>query len=387
MFKFSLKVCLGSVALFFLLTPLSKAQALVIENLGERETYSITNDIEDNLIVLGGDEVFIEGDINGDLIVLSEEVDITGSVEGNVYIFSKEARIDNFIGKSLYVFAQEVEVKGEVVRDIFTFSERATLNGVIGEDLNSVGSFVWSNALVGDDLRVASQFVRISNSVGNDIIALVSGLHFTGTVGGNIFRAEDLFPSHRPPSWDSVSQGIRWTSSLSDLLIVNLWIKTFFVLFQSIGLVLVGILLFKFAPIRLEEAVSRMNNTGDFTKSAITGFMAYPVGFVLGFMLIISLFGWPLFQVLVLLAGLATVLVTPISGIWLGRKLLALFGSKRRYVVAVTLGVVLIQFVRIIPVFGWLFHQLLTFAVIGALLRAQWSKYKIAQNLSIKMSK
>lgn len=387
MLKFSLKVCLGSAVLFFLLTPLSKVQALVIENLGERETYSIINDVEDNLIVLGGDEVFIEGDINGDLIVLSEEVDITGNVEGNVYIFSKEARIDNFIGKSLYVFAQEVEVKGEVVRDIFTFSERATLNGIIGEDLNSIGSLVWSNALVGDDLRVASQFARISNSVGNDIIALVSSLHFTGTVGGNIFHAEDLFPNYRPPSWGSISQGLRWTSSLNDLLIVNLWIKTFFVLFQSIGLVLVGILLFKFAPIRLEETVSRMNNTEDFIKSAFTGFMAYPVGFVFGFMLIISLFGWPLFQVLVLLAGLATVLVTPISGVWLGRKLLILFGSKRRYIVAVTLGVVLIQFVKIIPIFGWLLYQLLTFVVIGALLRAQWSKYKIAQNLSIKMGK
>jgi len=388
MSKFSLKVLLGGSTFLFLLVPLFKVQALTIENIGEAKSYSITNDIEDDLVILGGNNVSLEGDVNGDLIILSGNVNVTGNVEGNVYILGNEVKLSNIVGKSVYALGGMVEIEGDVMRDVFAFSDRVTLSGLVGEDLNAMGRSVVVNAVVGDDLRVGATTARINNAVGDNVIALVSNLQITGTVGGEIFGHEDFALEGKSiPSWRDLTEGIMWTSSLGDMLVANLWMKTFITLFQSIGLVLVGILLFKFAPIRLEETISRMNDAGDFVKSAFTGFMAYPVGFVLGFMLIISLFGWPLLKVLVLLAGLATALVTPVAGIWLGRKVLPLFGSKRKYVVAVTLGVVLIQLLKIIPIFGWIFYQILTFAVIGAMLRMQWSKYKVAQNLSVKMRK
>lgn len=388
MSKFSLKVLLGGITFLFLLAPLYQARALTIENIGESESYVVTNDTDDDLLVLGGRDVTIEGDVNGDLIVVSENVNVTGNVEGNVYAVGSKVVVQNMVGKSLYAVGGIVEVEGEIIRDVFVFTDSATLAGLIGEDLNTMGREVLVNAIVGDDLRVASSTARVNNSVGGDVISFVNNLQVTGTVGGNIHDSEDFLPEGTTfPKWEDLTGGIAWTSSLGDLFITNLWLKTFITLFQSIGLVIVGILLFKFAPIRIEETVARMNDVEEFAKSAFIGFMAYPVGMILGFMLALSLFGWPLLKVLILLALLVTSLVTPIAGIWLGRKVLPLVGSKRRYVIAVTLGVILIQLLKIVPFFGWLFYTLLTFAVIGAMLRMQWSKYRIAQNLSIKMRK
>lgn len=383
MSKFYMKVLLGGIAFLFLLFPFSHVEALTIENFKDSENQVIAHDTEGDLMILGGKQVTIEGDVNGDLIIISDKVNVTGTVEGNVYAIGGRIVLQSIVGKTIYMFGGEVEVDGEITRDAFVFSDQATLNGAIGEDVNTMGRQILVNASVGDDVRVAGTTAKINNSVGGDVVSLTNNLQISGNVMGGVYNSEDIVPGNiHTPTWR-----INWMPSFENMFFTNLWMKTFLALFQSVGLVIVGILLFKFAPIRVEETVSRMNDAEEFIKSALVGFLAYPVGMILGFILLLSVFGWPLFKVLVLLAFLATSLVTPIAGIWFGRKVLPLVGSKRRYVIAVTVGVVLIQLLKLVPILGWMLYTLLTFAVLGALLRMQWSKYQVAQNLSIKMRK
>lgn len=377
-------LCAGML-LLFAMAPLWVSNALTIENLDKKENHVVVNDVEEDLMILDGNNVTVEGDVNGDLIVFSNKVVVTGNVEGNVYAMGSEVDVRGMVGKSLYAVGGTVMVNGEVMRDAFLGSERVTVNGTVIEDLNTLAGKVTINGNVGDGLRVGASDVEVNDSVGGDALLLVNRFLITGSIGGNVYRSEDVIM--HSPDFGDFSKSINWSFGLRDLFIANLGMKVFWTLTQSLGYIVVGILLFKFAPIRVEETISRLNEAGDFLKSTLVGFLAFPVGSIIAFMLAISIFGWPVLKALVLLAFLAMTFVTPLAGIWVGRELLSAVGSKRRYIVAVTVGVLAVQLIKTLPIIGWIFGQILMFAVIGALLRMQWSKYKTAQNLSIKMRK
>lgn len=385
MSKFYARILVTGLICMFVLAPVYSAKALTIENAENSSDYRVSQDTEDDLVVINGNNVTVEGDVNGDLMVFANKVLVMGNVEGNVYAMGNEVDVRGMVGKSLYAFGGTVTVRGEVVRDVFAGAERVTVNGRVMEDLNAAGAKVFVNSSIGDGLRAAARNVVVNDDVSGDAILLTDNSQVNGAIGGNIYRSEDFYRGGM--DWGDFRRDFSWDMDFSGFFLANLGLKLLWAFFQSIGYILVGILLFKFAPIRIEETVSRMDKLEDFFKSTLVGFLAFPVGTMFGVVLALSLFGWPLLKVLVLLALLVTSLVTPIAGIWIGRELLVAVGSKRRYIVAVTLGVLVIQMIKLIPIVGWIFAQLLTFAVVGAMLRMQWSKYRIAQNLSIKMGK
>lgn len=385
MSKFRVRVLVTGLTFMLALLPSYSAKALTVENAESSSDYRISQDTEDDLVVVNGNNVIVEGDVNGDLVVFANKVLVMGNVEGNVYAMGGEVDLRGMVGKSLYTFGGSVLIGGEVMRDVFAGAENVTVNGRVAEDLNAAGASVVVNSTIGDGLRVAARDVDVNDDVSGDAILLVNSYKLNGIIGGNVYTSQDF--SRGGADWGDFGSDFLWDMELSGFFLVNLGLRLLWVFSQSIGYILVGILLFKFAPIRIEETIARMDKAEDFFKSTLVGFLAFPVGSVIGVLLALSLFGWPLLKVLVLLALLVTSLVTPIAGIWIGRELLAVAGSKRRYIVAVTLGVLVIQMLKFMPIIGWVFAQVLVFAVVGAMLRMQWSKYRIAQNLSVRISK
>ena len=409
------KILLGAFLVVMLLIPLMSVSALTVNNLNNSDTYILSNDVDDNLILFGGESIQVEGDVNGDLIVFGGKVRVTGNVEGSLYVFGGDVVVNNMVGKNLVAIGGAVEVDSIVVRDGLILGGRVVVKGSVGEDLNIAAGDVIIDAVVGEDVRLGAGSVKLNNTIGGDLISGTGDVTLAGVVGGDIVAGGKVDVQASSVGGNITVYGddnsllinpetvvlgettikpfermnYNWKSnySMSNWFVANVWAKTMFALVQSVGLVLVGLLLFKFAPVRLESTISKMNETDEFFKSVLVGFFAFPVGVMLAVLLAFSVVGWPFLKVLVLLAMLALALVTPIAGIWLGRKVLPLIGNKRKYVIALTVGVVLIQLFKVVPVFGWLFYQLLVFAVIGSLLRMQWSKYKVAQNMRYKMTK
>lgn len=400
---------------FLIFTP-SAVTAITIEEATSSDN-TIINDTDDDLLVFGGEKVTVEGDVNGDLIVFSGVVDVMGEVEGNVYIISGKASIDNIVGKSVYVASGEVDIQGDIARDVFVAGGDVVISGDIGEDLSVAAGKVRLDGKVGDDVRVTAGQVEISNDIGDDLMISAGMSEVNGDIGGTVLaaggdnsinsqtiggdlllygegnfqvnesidiggeRKEVVIPTE--PMYNESGSQWNWKASLG----AGLWLKTMYSIAQGIGLVAVGYLIFKFAPLRVDATISKLTDLEDYLKSSLVGFIVFPIGLVLGLALLLSVVGWPVLKLLVVLFSLATVLVTPIAGIWLGRALTHAVGSKRRYIIPLTIGVMLIQIIRVIPILGWIFYWFLTIAVIGALIRMQWDKYQVAQNLHIKMKK
>lgn len=415
MFRRLYPVLLGGLFLL-LLTPFFEAKALVIENPKTHTDITVTNDISEDLLVKGTGRIIVEGDVNGDLIIFGDKVQVIGDVEGNVYVLGNEVEIENMVGKSVYVLSGMVDINGSVFRDVYVAGGRVNVRGEVSEDVLVAGGDVIIQGNVGDDIRTIAGTVRVEGTVAGDVVSASGNTTINSTVDGSVLTKgpTDL--------QDSVIQGdfvaytdndevVKYSSStiqgnrsikgyeemghmfemkpfsFSEVLINDIWTKTFWSMFQCFGIVILGYLLFKFAPVRLESTMAKMNDPEEVVKSFLTGFIAFPVGTFIALVLAFTVFGWPLLKVLVLLALLATSVVTPIAGIILGRKILPVFGSKRRYVVPLTLGVVIIQLLKTIPIIGWIFYQIVVFVVIGAMLRMQWSKYQIAQNMRVRITK
>lgn len=408
-------VLVGGLFLF-LFIPLNEVLALQIESVEENSRVTITNDVDDDLLVKGEGAINIEGDVNGDLIIFGETVNVTGDVEGNVYVMGSTVTLENMIGKSVYVISGTAYLNGEVYRDVYLMGGNIHISGSVSEDVLVAGGEAYIQGSVGDDVRAFAGTVRVNTTVGGDIVSASGNTIVDGTVEGSVISAGAIDLKDSMVLGDlvvytdktdiikyseSTIQGERSikgyeqfgeifkknNTSIPSTLIEDLWVKTFWSLFQCIGIVIVGFLLFKFAPVRLESTLTKMNDGQEILKSFLTGFIAFPVGVFIAVFLAFSIFGWPLLKVLVLLALLSTSVVTPIAGIILGRKILPLFGSKRRYVVPLTLGVAIIQIFKTIPILGWFFYQIVVFVVIGAMLRMQWSKYQVAQRMTVKVTK
>lgn len=403
---------------FFLLLmfPSIDVSALVMESAKDNAQIVLTNDVDDDLLVKGEGMINIDGDVNGDLIILGETVNVSGDVEGNVYVFGKTVTLENIVGKSVYVISGTTYLNGEVLRDVYLMGGSIHLGGPVTEDVIVVGGDIYIQGSVGDDIRAFAGTVHINSTIGGDLVSASGNTILDGTVGGSVISSGAIDLQSSVVNGDfvvytdkddvvkysnSTIQGERSikgyeqfgdfftknNTSLTSTLIEDIWTKTFWSMFQCFGIVILGYLLFKFAPVRLESTLAKMNNTQEVMKSFFTGFIAFPVGIFIVLFLAFSLVGWPILKVLVLLALLATSVVTPIAGIILGRKILPILGSNRQYVVPLTLGVVIIQILKTIPIIGWFFYQIVVFIVIGAMLRMQWSKYQIAQKMTVKVTK
>jgi len=405
-----------TVVVFMMLFPFFRVDALTIENADKEESYRLEEDVEDDLVVMGEGNITIDGDINGDLFVFGSIIKINGNVEGSVYVAGGDIELNNIVGKSLYVAGGTVNVDGQILRDVMIAGGTINLRGEIGEDLNIAGGEVVIESLVGDDVRVGAGMVKILNNVGGDVMAGAQTVTIDGDVAGSVhssaltnidsgviqgdvviygddgslnystgvdIQGEEIVK--RPVGSKYVAD--EYYNPLGDFVKAGFWFKAFFAFVHIAGFVMVGYLLFKFAPVRIDATLSRMSDFEEVTKSGFVGFLAFPIAGFIALLLAISVFGWPLLKVMVLLGLLASSLVTPIAGIWIGRKVLPLFGSKRKYIVALTVGVTIIQVVCLIPFVGWIFGKVLMFVVVGALLRMQWSKYQMAQNLHVKMKK
>lgn len=400
----------------FIVFPFGNVDALVIESVKDDTQIVITNDVDDDLFLKGEGMITVDGDVNGDLIILGETVKVTGDVEGNVYIFGSTVTIESIVGKSVYVISGTTFLNGEVYRDVYLMGGSVHLSGPVKEDVIIAGGDVYVQGDVGDDIRAFTGTMRVNTTVGGDIVSASGNTIIGGTVQGSVIStgATDLQDSIVEGDFvaytdkndvvkysESTIQGERSikgyeqfgeffktnNTSITSTLIQDIWTKTFWSMFQCVGAVILGYLLFKFAPVRLENTLAKMNDTQEVLKSFLIGFFAFPVGIFIVIFLALSIIGWPILKVIVLLALLATSVVTPIAGIMLGRKILPLIGSKRRYVIPLTLGVVIIQIISAVPVFGWFFYQSVVFVVIGAMLRMQWGKYQIAQKMTVKVTK
>ncbi len=387
------------------------ARAANIKEAKENQlTVTIDEDVEDDLYVTG-QNVVINADIKGDLYVAGQNVDINGNVEGKVFSAAQVIDINGDIGKNVMIVSQTLNINGSVKRNLFFSAAFVNLKGEIGEDIFGVAATIDMDSKVSEDVYLAAGEVSVRKEIEEDAFIGAGSVELKSDIGGDVFIGTDKLQSERikvggdftltsarkrdiPENITvegkktfNLSEEIKLSEEKVDVKSVRIlapmsvfgftW-RIFKDIVNMFGYILLGILALQFMPVKIKNSVNKLRSGEDIFKSLGIGFVSIPVGLIVSVALIIAV---PVLKVVLALATIAWNLALPISAMMVGEKLfeLTIKDSERNYLKSLVLGVVVIQLVGLIPVLGGLTKLVFILMGVGAMLRMQWSKYKMSR--------
>lgn len=244
----------------------------------ETTTVPVSQTIDDDLYI-AGQTVTISGTVNGDVVAAGSNVTIDGAVTGSLWVVGGTVTINGSVGHSVRVGGGNVTINGKVGADVLAGAGQLTID---------------SAAVIGRDLVVGADQVTVAGTVKGSISA-ESGSQFTLTptavVGGGIdysgpselnreqgaqvagtidYTKTQRSQQHQPTLADRLSGQLYW--------------------FLASLLLLIAILLYaRRAAVRGADLISE--RPGSVVLAGLAFLILAPV---VGFILLITLVGFPL---------------------------------------------------------------------------------------------
>ncbi len=144
-------------------------------------------------LVIAGQAVTIDGDVNGDVICVGQTVTITGSVSGDVVCVGQNITVTNSVSGSVRAAGQAVNIGGKV-----------------GRNVTVAGQSVKSDSQIQGDMLFAAQTASIAGQVVKGITGAANSIIVSGNVGGDAqFRDLNLTVK----SSSTIAGALAYTSS------------------------------------------------------------------------------------------------------------------------------------------------------------------------------
>lgn len=381
---------------------------------------SIDEKVEDDLYVVGEEEITINAKVDGDLFVAAGIVTVNEEISGDIYATAGKLDITSNVAGNIYVSGGQIDIEGEVQGNLFTAGGQINVSNKVHKDILMFGGDLSIEGEVVDDVRVFGGLVDISGLVNGDVITGGGRINLKGNVKGDVYAGGgeinikskeiggDLVIYTNDQANVNLSDGteIKGETEINEEkyvgsgveiqikpfmrelgLLGSLFSFTFKVLWTfivTLGLILLGIILIKVAPVKVEMTLDLMRNSTELLRSFGTGVIAIPLGLILIVFLAVSIVGWPLLSVMTALLVVAQKITIPLVGLRLGEVVLELFNAKKNRIISITIGIFLIQILTLIPCFGSLVKFIAFLLAIGAMLRMKYEVFKKAKQLAKK---
>jgi len=351
---------------------------------------TIKGAIGGDLFGVGGN-VKIEKEVNGDLYLVGGKVVVEKAVNGNVFVMGGEVQIKGQVFDSVYVMAGKVTIDGNVIHDVMVMSGEATINGQVIDDVRVFAGQAKITQTVQGDVIVSSGKTTISGDVYGDIVAGSGTVDIKSNyIGGDLttYKNTKLTMSQdteligekvvKDSKWNSSTPNVKTNDVLGMGSFAFIWgfIWNFIMAF---GLILLGAVAYKLAPVKFDQTLKQMNGVGQNAKSMGVGCLVLPLGVLISIFLAISLIGWPLLGVLLALAFIAKIMVTVFAGTKFGIWILKPLKLSHPVVLGMIVGIFLLQLVTAIPIVGGIVEFFVFFIALGAMVRAWYFKRKDAK--------
>ena len=164
----AIAVVVGALALT--LVPSQPASAAEIRR--EREILVPATEVVHNDLIVAGEEVRVDGTIDGDLIAFTHELTVTGHVTGDIIAFAAEVRVDGTVDGNVRVFTNLGNIGGSVGKNITAFANTLELT---------------SKGQVGGGLIALAANATLDGRIHRDVLGLVGRTYLDGMVGGQVW--------------------------------------------------------------------------------------------------------------------------------------------------------------------------------------------------------
>jgi cytoskeletal protein CcmA (bactofilin family) len=354
-------------ALICALGLLGTAQAADIERGYPSYTLPAGQQVNTDLVV-AGNRVRIDGDVEGDLIVTSQSIEVNGHIKGDVLAFGQELRVNGPVDGNIRAWCQTVHLNSTIERNVMAFvsaletadkssiggtltvaSESTELNGHIGGDLLNASGTTNINGYLGHDARIRADHLTIGSNAQIVGQTKYEGRHQPDVASGaKLGRPIQITIPKRGPDYTEITY--YWHRVL-------LWGASF----------LFGLVLLLLLPAFFADAVQAAKRVGPALGFGILFLFATPIVAIIACVTIVGL-GVGITTLLLYLIALYSAQV--FVGSWLGEQLLGAGVGLGPAIGRLALGLAIIRVLTMIPFAGPLILLVVTIWGLGGLVLA-----------------
>jgi len=335
---------------------------------------TINGDVMGDVIV-AANKLTIDGDVNGDVIAAAETIEINGSVAGNVRVAATELTINNTIGKNVNVFGGTVILSN---------------NASIGWTFSFLAGQVTIDSPVGGSIYGYGGQVTINNTVGNNVTLFFdevgqATLSNNASIGGNFnYRGEKtaIIASNAVIKGDAVHKLIPLDILKTKEFLSHAWIYAKII--SLFSLLLVGTLLVSLFSKKSRDVTSKLWPQP--VPKMLWGFLLLIGVPIAAFIIAITIIGIPLAMIImgiyIFLAYVSTIFI----GLFIGQKILNNRKDKKEtpLIWAMMLGVFIFFILANLPYLGWIVSLIGTIWFLGAVWQMKLSYKNIKKKSNEK---
>lgn len=324
-------------------------------------------EIVDSSLYSVGQNVDINGTINGDVYCAGQTVNINATVNGDVLCTGQTVTIKGQINGSIRVAGQTVSVDAQVDRSLTVAAQTFSLDNeaTIASDATLTGNTINLKGNIGRDAVISAANVSLKGDIGRNVETAVDKLSIEpgAVVGGNLnytSNNEAYFPNGITISGEVQ----RHTPEKADGTI--LWgLSTGLYIYTLAAFLLIGLIVVLFFP----NAVSRVSQVArkHFGKALLTGFLAGIIVPIATFALAVTFVGMPLALMIVVAWMLFTVLTIPMAAYFYAKLM---FRKLKNAVAVMIIGTLILVTLLFVPIVGWILLAVSFWTGAGAMLLA-----------------
>ncbi len=320
------------------------------------QNITIDGDVDGD-VWCAGNTITVNGSVRGDVLCAGQTVTINGPVEGNVRVAAQTVGINGTVGRNVSVASQTFTLgsSARVTGEVATLSQVGTINGSVGRDLyGAMESLTLAAAIEGSvDAHVDNLNVTSTGRVNGDLNYTSAKTASVGDdrVGGNINRHEP--PKEQQPKDSPRDEFLGWVAGAVYWMLASL---------------VIALLLIWLLPRAVRTVTGIMaNRPGPSIGWGVVVMFVVPLA---AFVLLFTLVGIPLallaFGAWLLAWGVSGILVGIAAGRWiLGRT--DWQEARDSLVWAAVIGIPATILIFAIPILGWTLWLVATWWALGAL--------------------
>lgn len=130
----------------------------------------VDGDINGTTFVAGGN-VEINGDIDGDLFIAAQTILINGTVKGSVFTASQNGSVNGNVDNNIYSAGATLKTQAKTDGNIFLAGQNITIEeeAIIKKDVFIGGNDIYQNGVINGDLNSSSEALAISGTIDGDL--------------------------------------------------------------------------------------------------------------------------------------------------------------------------------------------------------------------------
>jgi hypothetical protein len=366
-------LALGLVLLFFgWLVPQAQAAQFI-----SNERITVDRPVNDNLYLFGN-TIDIDAPVRGDLVIFGNDININKNVSGDVFVAGSGVNISSQIKGSLRVAGANVFLDSKVSEDVLVLSNtfRTSSNNVVKRDLVLAANYGVVGGTVKGSVNGSSNNLTIGAVVGKDVKLNVNKLLLSSTANlkGSLHYVSlnKSFISKKAKVKGVISR----TTPARQMLYgqISGWLRSL------VGMLLVAFLLVVFMPATFKNVAQTLEAKP--WASPALGFALLILTPFFAVFLAVTVIGLPLALILLTLylgaIYFAQIYVAAVVGAALRQRLAP---AKESLVVNLVIGVTVLAFIRLLPLFGFLATLLIIIFGFGALVLTAlnwWQQNRLA---------